>query len=155
MSEICVTFAFFRQRQLEALKKVEERIKSLDSSGTSSNRSAFKGESVKPDHSAAANNACTCHRLSPYVLDISQAISEQVVTWLEPPRGTERSSLWLRDAPEETILYSLVRGRAELILFGGIQKDVSSMTSGRSTQQSASDTVSNSVYFLVPPRRSI
>ena len=56
----------------------------------------------------------------------------QVVTWLGPAeseaagapspvrmRGSGGGGV--QNAPEETILYSLVRGRAELILFGGIQ----------------------------------
>ena len=54
------------------------------------------------------------------VLDISKALSDHVVTWLPPsplPPGSE--------VPQECILYSLVRGRTELIMFGGLMKDIS------------------------------
>ena len=183
-----------RQRQLEALKRMEERIKSMDggggggsggSGGTGGDSSRKRreeqrnsgGERPKRDSNSgglstgeivgkasssssvpSTSSSCTCHRLSTMVLDISQAVSDHVVTWLPVRPGAD-----LRQAPEETILYTLVRGRSELVLFGGIQKDVSSMTyrspnnpqSSNSSSGAASDTVSNSVYYLVPPRDSI
>jgi hypothetical protein len=93
-----------------------------------------------------------------FVLDISEAMSSNVVTWLPVKSNASLS------APEETILYSLVRGRGELVMFGGIQKDVSSMAAGGrgggggGQQQggavptaNANDTASNSLYFLSPP----
>ena len=83
-----------------------------------------------------------------FVLDLSRAVSHRVVSWLDLRSNASLS------APEETILYTLVRGRAELVLFGGIQKDVGSMTS-RSPVTSSADTVSNSVFFLQPPREII
>ena len=83
-----------------------------------------------------------------FVLDLSRAVSHRVVSWLDLRSNASLS------APEETILYTLVRGRAELVLFGGIQKDVGSMTS-RSPVTSSADTVSNSVFFLKPPREII
>jgi F-box protein 42 len=79
-----------------------------------------------------------------HVLDISRAIDDHIVTWVEL-----RSNANVK-APKETILYSLVAGQSELIMFGGIQKDVSSMN--MRTQPSPTDSVSNSVYFLETPK---
>ena len=58
--------------------------------------------------STVVGKCCSCHRLSTFVLDISEAISGHVVTWLPV-----KSNAGLAVAPEETILYSLVRGRLE------------------------------------------
>jgi len=129
-----------RQRQLEALRRMEERIRSLGDH----NRS-------KPQPEAPMDppkKSCSCYRLSMHVLDIGRAVSDNVVTWLDVASSVFGGA----SAPEETILYSLVRGRSELIMFGGIQKDVSSMTSRQQQHQSStSNTVSNAVYFLRPP----
>ena len=101
--------------------------------------------SVQDDSNSGKNGSnCICQRLSMFVLDISQALESQVVSWMDV-----RSNASL-EAPDETILYSLTLGRSELILFGGIQKDVSSMTM-RSSQAHNSADVSNSVYYLTPP----
>lgn len=80
-----------------------------------------------------------------FVLDISKAISEHYVEWL---------SFWSNnslDTPEMAILYSLVEGRGELIMFGGIQKDVSNMNNVHRGQVTENDSVTNSLYFLTPP----
>ena len=97
---------------------------------------------------------CPCRRLAMFVLDISRAVSHKEVEWLE---FQSNASL---QAPEETILYSLVAGRAELIMFGGIQKDVAQMSGGGAGGSAGgpgpeSDTVSNEVYFLTPPSRIV
>ena len=68
---------------------------------------------LQPASSSSSVNAgkcCSCHRLSTFVLDISEAVSARVVTWLPV-----KSNAGLAVAPEETILYSLVRGRWEKI----------------------------------------
>ncbi len=120
-----------RQRQLETLKRMDERLKTMEESDTSKKEKS-------------SNNRCwSCHQsLGMHVLDLSLALEdEHVLTWLEvmPLEG---------HAPEETILYTLVKGRAELIMFGGIQKDVSAMTA---RQPQTIESVSNSLYFLSPP----
>jgi len=51
-----------------------------------------------------------------FVLDLSQVIDRNVVKWIH-------KSNFISDGPEEVILYSLVAGRAEIIMFGGLQKD--------------------------------
>ena len=48
--------------------------------------------------------------------------------------------------PEETMFYSLVEGRGELIMFGGIQGDVMNMQRA----MSQSKNVTSAVYYLSP-----
>jgi hypothetical protein len=59
---------------------------------------------------ASVSGKCACHRLAMHVLDISRAASaDHVVEWL--PFKSNASLA----APEETILYTLVYGRSELV----------------------------------------
>jgi len=174
-----------RQRQLDMLKRMEERyrnITSTDKQKQSSNNprnqslasierpvqqrddkdmseSVSEGseeEIVNSKTNSASNpgnienTSCACQRLTIHVLDISKAISDNVVTWKDVRTN---SSL---NAPEETILYSLVKGKSELVMFGGIQKDVSSISRGGANGASSDgDTVSNAVYFLNPPNNVV
>lgn len=134
---------------------MEDRLKSMNNPSNQSGSGGVSGShraSSKPAPETGQSEPtkddqktnCVCQRLSMYVLDISQVLETQVVTWMDV-----RSNASL-EAPDETILYSLTLGRSELILFGGIQKDVSSMTN-RNQTSSAPDTVSNSVFYLTPP----
>ncbi|KAG5900702.1 hypothetical protein JTB14_038220 [Gonioctena quinquepunctata] len=85
-----------REKRLANLLKVEETL----------TKGAFKREKKT-------------HYLGIYVLDISQVLKgANVATWL-PPKN-------LKNGPEETILYTLVEGKSELIMFGGIQKEANS-----------------------------
>jgi len=166
-----------RQRQLDALRRMEERLKILADQKSMEEAAgpARAGPTSQPQQPASpprrpqeapqqheekesskANNGniCSCHRLGLHVLDIGRAVSDSVVTWLDVSKCAASFS----DAPEETILYSLVKARSELIFFGGIQKDVSSMAfrGGQHQQaqqqpQANKETVSNAVYFLRPP----
>lgn len=129
-----------RQRQLDSLKRMEERYKKMEDK---------EDEAAKQPQRPPPTHKCSCHRLAVYVLDISRAISCHEVEWMAFKSNTPP------EAPEETILYSLVEGRGELIMFGGIQKDVASIAnSGRAAGGGASsenDTVSNALHFLTPP----
>lgn len=79
-----------------------------------------------------------------YVLDLSHALAEEAyVSWL--PVKNDGSS---GQGPEETILYTLVEGKSELIMFGGIQKDASSLV----YTTNVSDQASNSLHFIAAPR---
>jgi hypothetical protein len=123
-----------RQRQLDSLRKIEERYKNMTAGQAAANNhqgaAALQGAAaVRPEklQLAAAQagelatatlnpSKCSCHRLAMYVLDISRAmLDEHEVEWQQ-----FRSNASLA-APEETILYTLVSGRSELIMFGGIQ----------------------------------
>ena len=52
---------------------------------------------------------------------------------------------------------TFILGKSELVMFGGIQKDVSSITRGGGASGGAcdGDTVSNAVYFLNPPNNIV
>nr|CAD7450917.1 unnamed protein product [Timema bartmani] len=101
-----------RQRQLGVLHQFEERIRRL---------------STPP---AIPPRAPT---MSMFVLDLSMARTGHVA-WLQ-----SRKLPW--GEPKETILYSLVTGRGELIMFGGFQYMAS--------------TVSNTVHFISTPCRGL
>ncbi|KAL3282765.1 hypothetical protein HHI36_005932 [Cryptolaemus montrouzieri] len=74
------------------------------------------------------------HFLGIYVLDLEHALDEKpYVTWLTPKNFNK--------GPEETILYTLVQGKSELIMFGGIQNDTKSL--GQLNNQ-----ISNSLHFI-------
>ena len=142
-----------RQRQLASLQKMEERIRTTSSSSATS-----------PRHQSSTSSpagSCPHHRLTSHLLDISQAVDSHWVEWLPLPHTS------LPNAPQvnlalvltclfdtisclqESILYTLVLGRTELIMFGGLQKDVNQ---GSSRPQPTAETVSNCLHFLnLPP----
>lgn len=78
--------------------------------------------------------------LTMHVLDISTIVngnSLNYVSWLCPRLGETNG------APEELIMYSLVKGNGELIMFGGV-------TNGLSC--SINNMYSNSLYTITSPR---
>lgn len=82
--------------------------------------------------------------LTMHVLDISTVVdgnSMNYVSWLCPRLGE------MHGAPEELVMYSLVKGNGELIMFGGVHNDISILN--YSEQQNM---YSNSLHFLTPPR---
>ena len=81
--------------------------------------------------------------MSMFVLDISKAISDNSVEWLQ-----FFSNNYL-ETPEVAILYSLVTGRGELIMFGRLQKDVAMMRNQAAANEN--DLVTNALYFSTPP----
>ncbi|GFU55991.1 f-box only protein 42 [Trichonephila clavipes] len=117
-----------RQRQLEGLDRMEQRLRDL-----------------------RAGNVCypNLHKFSRtlkrpmclYVLDISTVL-EGYVTW----RAIKNQS---PSAPEEIILYSLVLGKGEVIMFGGIQKD---LNSSEQEGETVPEIVSNSLHFMTAKR---
>ncbi|XP_060516603.1 F-box only protein 42 [Cylas formicarius] len=106
-----------REKRLANLLKIEEKM--------------TKGAATKREKKT--------HYLGMYVLDISQVLSKSpVAIWL-PPKG-------VKNGPEETILYTLVEGKSELIMFGGIQKDANSLLTVNISSQ-----ISNSLHFITSP----
>lgn len=82
--------------------------------------------------------------LTMHVLDISTVVNGNCmnyVSWLCPRLGE------MNGAPEELVMYSLVKGNGELIMFGGVHNDISILN--YSEQQSM---YSNSLHFITPPR---
>ncbi|XP_049815800.1 F-box only protein 42 [Schistocerca nitens] len=136
-----------RQRQLESLRRMEERLLSLSRRSNSSSSGAAKAEETSK---STDTPAFVRRRLPPskssmsmYVLDISNVLSHCVVRWL--PVKENRG-------PEEMILYTLVAGKGELIMFGGIQKDATSIAASAQQSSYGSNTVSNSLYFITSPK---
>jgi len=124
-----------RQRQLASLQKMEERLRTTPSSASS----------PRQPNTSSPMSSCPHHRLTmtSHLLDISQAVEGHWVEWLPLPHTS------LPNSPQESILYTLVLGRTELIMFGGLQKDVSQ---GSSRPQPTAETVSNCLHFLnLPP----
>ena len=131
-----------RQRQLASLQRMEEKIRK---SAKASNSSPAPKQS-----SSNSSSSCPHHRMTTFILDISTSISEHYVTWLPI------IPLSFSEAPQESILYSLVQGRTELIMFGGLQKDVTTTASGNTGRaHNNSESVSNCLYYLNPPQITI
>jgi F-box protein 42 len=81
--------------------------------------------------------------LSIYVLDITNVLSDDCnASWI-PLKQNDRSG------PDERILYSLVMGRGELIVFGGIRKEHSTLQGHSDVDDSV---VYNDLHFINPPR---
>lgn len=80
------------------------------------------------------------------VLDISQAMTHCSVQWLPPGD----SPMDANNSPEEAVLYSIVHGRGELIVFGGVQKFIA--TQGTTNAPGGPNIVSNAVYFVKAPK---
>ncbi|XP_067002520.1 F-box only protein 42 isoform X2 [Anabrus simplex] len=156
-----------RQRQLESLKRMEERIRSLSRDGRNNNGNNDSSNSSPPRQEPAnaaaspTSSPSTPRRISSptktnisrngmtmFVLDISNVLFEDsYVEWL--PLRSERIG---SGGPEEMILYTLVAGKGELVMFGGIQKDATSITTQAQLNCNMTNTVSNSLYFIAAPR---
>ncbi|ELU08387.1 hypothetical protein CAPTEDRAFT_181873 [Capitella teleta] len=126
-----------RQKQLETLKYYESKLKQ-----TMNNK----------EKAAAANEEDLCSCIQPHarqnpmyvhVLDVSRVVRDRKATWLQTHDQIDSCT------PEETIFHSLVQGRGELIMFGGVQMDLSSMQKGL---HSTPKQVSNIVHFIRPKR---
>jgi len=113
-----------RQRQLESLRRMEEKIRNK------------RAQHLMKVFKKSENT------LSIFVLDITNVLSDDCnVSWI-PLKQTDHSG------PDERILYSLVVGRGELIVFGGIRKEHSTL--GHTDVDDS--VVYNDLYFIKPPR---
>ncbi|CAG4998097.1 unnamed protein product [Parnassius apollo] len=100
---------------------------------------AVENQNRQPAVKKLKRNTLTMH-----VLDISTVVdgnSMNYVSWLCPRLGE------MNGAPEELVMYSLVKGNGELIMFGGVHNDISILN--YSEQQNM---YSNSLHFITPPR---
>ena len=82
------------------------------------------------------------------VLDISEALTNHCVHWLPGEANCSGSS----GSPEEAVLYSIVHGRAELIVFGGVQKFIATQATTNAPGNGGPNIVSNAVYFIRAPK---
>lgn len=121
-----------REQQLQALQRFEERMRF--------NNQARAQDPAKKEETVTVRrqrNMVLC------VMDISKVLEEECsVRWLNLNPDT------VTTGPEETILYSLVSGRGELIMFGGIHREaISLMTHSQNNTAS----LSNSLHFISAP----
>lgn len=131
-----------RQRQLEALLKYERKLRQPGAHSSPNNPQAGPSNSFHENFSSrngmSRNNA---QLMMIHVLNISDVVKTKTVSW-QPLRYSDSAEM-----PEETIFYTLVEGRGELILFGGINKDIQSIQRGFGIK---SHLVTNRLYFLNP-----
>lgn len=75
---------------------------------------------------------------------------------IQPVLNGESRAIWsvledsIDDAPEDTILYSLVKGRGELILFGGMRSGAAAETPGNLDVTPFTHLITNETYILKP-----
>lgn len=148
-----------RRRQLESLRRMEERIRRLSRSASGSSSNSIP-PAARSNPTAYGNNVyispcpsesksqMTKNVMTMSVLDISHVLTDECyVEWLRPKFHNATSG-----GPEEKILYTLIAGKGELIMFGGIQKDATSVKSQAQPLSNAANAVSNSLHFITAPR---
>lgn len=119
------------ERRMENMRRVEERWKKI-----------LKNKEAKSCYENRPKQKRNV--LGMYLLDISHALDEKpYVSWVPL-----KNDGVLSQGPEETVLYTLVEGKAELIMFGGIQKDPASLV----CTTNLSNQVSNSLHFITAPK---
>ena len=125
-----------RQKQLEALRRHEERIRNKLNNPPPIGGGLFQnplGGAMKRSDERPPQSPQKLMFL--HALDISRAISDEEVRWHAV--GADFSGV----PPEEKIFYSLIHARGELVMFGGIKTDVNTMQRGvHPTGQLASNT---------------
>lgn len=135
-----------RQKQLEALLKYEKKFRQTDKPqrdetqpSTSAMGNVQPGPSLSPRKPAKPISVSSMMVL--HVLDISNVLETKTVSWQKLSFDN------LHEAPEETIFYSLVEGRGELLMFGGIERDIHSLKWDYGFK---AHTVNNSLHVLSP-----
>jgi len=123
-----------RRRRLDALNKHEDKMREL--ARLSASRVRTQSLSVMPTY----RRLSVAPVMSIHVLDTSEAVEMGRVTWL-PVQGND-----LAGAPDEAVFYSLVEGRGELMMFGGIRGDARSLQRGSTATQQ--NVVLNDVHLL-------
>lgn len=127
----------YRERQLEALHRMEERLRNLSRNP----KPQLPKENTVPSLSV---NRQSPPRMAMFIMDITNVLTEHSVKWL-PIKSVAAGG------PEHTILYSLVSGQGEIIMFGGIQKDVSQFSIEESSLN-VINTVTNTLHFISAPQ---
>lgn len=153
-----------RERQLEALRRIEERLRNKNkeinnspaesvfsapapTAPSSSSNSSGKKD-TKPQ-SPSSSVRLLSPKMAMFVLDISCVLTDECfASWLPVKSVAE-------DSPDDMILYTLVQGNGELIMFGGIQKDAMSINQQAQSSVNITNIVSNSLHFITPPHSII
>lgn len=122
-----------RERRLNNLKRIEEKFKHQ-----------FKHKAEIKEISSPKKRKKSV--LGLYVLDISHVLDEKpYATWM--PLNNNGV---FTEGPEETLFYSLVAGKAELIMFGGLKKDGDVTISCNNDNMNR--IVTNLVHFVTAPK---
>lgn len=133
-----------RQKQLEALLKYEKRFRQTEAVGPSDReedppRLSQNLHNIRDQKSSSATNLASVMTL--HVLDISEVLETGRVTWQK--LNFEN----IEGAPVETIFYSLVEGKNEILMFGGLEKDIQALQRGHGIQ---TQIVNNALYVISP-----
>lgn len=133
-----------RQKQLEALLKYEKRFRHADIVGPAdaeadSPRLSQNLHNIRQQKSHNSNNLASLMAL--HILDISKILEHGTASW-------QKLNFEIMDgAPVETIFYTLIEGRGEILMFGGIEKDIHALQRGQGIQ---SHTMNNALFVLSP-----
>lgn len=115
--------AINRQKQLESLHRIEERL----------HNRKVESKVVKK----------TENTLAIFVLDVGNIMCDECsASWISLKQND-------RAGPDERILYSLVLGRGELIVFGGIRKEQATVQGQTDIDDSQ---VYNDLHFINAPK---
>lgn len=129
-SDNTLSMAAFRDQPLRSNSNTDRRLESL----------RREEEKIRNKNKKVVKKAE--NTLSIFVLDITNVLSDDCnAAWI-PLKQDDHSG------PDERILYSLVVGKGELIVFGGICKEHSTL--GGHTD--VNDFVYNDLHFINPPR---
>ena len=113
-----------RQRQLEALQRQEEILRSKSRALAAARKPAAGCSQQSSSDPASCEEVPeiiqTKNRMDVHVLDIRRVITDSVAEW------RPISELQASCAPTETICSSLLEGRGELVMFGGVVRETSS-----------------------------
>ncbi|XP_053684649.1 F-box only protein 42 [Sabethes cyaneus] len=135
-----------RERQLERLRKMEEKISAMRRIKEQEQREQEQAAAAAAAAAAVAHESSITPKrikrngLAIYVCDISQLLVNDgktpVIEWQE-----QKNSGLIAGAPDHFTFSTMVSGTGELIVFGGLNKN----------PKSESSSVTNSVHFLTVP----
>ena len=132
-----------RQKQLEALLKYEKKFRHSENSSPSNKSDPQPSTSQSPNtqQSKPTKSINPASLMMLHVLDISKVLDTNTVAWQSLKFDN------LNGAPGETLFYSLVEGKGEILMFGGIEKDIHSLQRGFGIK---SHTVKSQLHVLSP-----
>ncbi|WAR14202.1 FBX42-like protein [Mya arenaria] len=136
-----------RQKQLEALLKYEKKFRHSENSGPSANLNEQKpsmSQTPSSNQNKPTKSVNPASLMVLHVLDISKVLETKTVQW------QKLNFDHLAGSSPETLFYSLVEGRGEILMFGGIEKDIHSLQRGFGIK---SHTVRSSLYVLSPVKQ--
>lgn len=126
-----------RQKQLEALLRQEEILRSKSRAlAAARNKQPVEVSNGLVADETLPDIITTKNKMDAHILDISRVLSDGVAEW------RPLSELQPSCAPTETICCSMLEGRGELVLFGGVIRDMKSPV--------GTNTAINKLYILQP-----